>query len=295
MRLPGMDDGARWALGLSGGADSTALLHKLLEHGVRPIALHLNHGFTDENGDEAEAFCRELCAGLGVPIRVGRAPGDAGPAGGSKEARARGWRMAFFAAEMRAVGAAGLFLAHQADDRAENLVLRLARGCGAEGLTSFGVAGRLPGTSDLRVWRPLLDETHAAQVAWLRARGLPWVEDVSNADLTIPRNAIRRVLAPLLPHFVSGANASADLLAEESACLARLAEAAVLSRSRDVLRLRPGVDPVLTRRAIRAWLAPIALTRRQVEALLALPEGTRTQVGGATLVRRLAAAAWRRE
>lgn len=143
MRLPEDVRTTRWALGLSGGADSVALLLKCLEAGVRPVALHFNHAFADENGDEAEAFCRGLCASLGVSLTVGwrvEAPGERG----SKESRARAARMAFFARELRAAGCVGILLAHQADDRAENLVLRLARGCGSEGLSSFDWGGGCP-------------------------------------------------------------------------------------------------------------------------------------------------------
>lgn len=290
MRWPQDMMQVRWALGLSGGADSVALLLKCLEAGVRPVALHFNHAFADENGDEAEAFCRELCTSLGVALIVGRREVCVQERG-SKESRARTARMAFFAREIPAAGCVGILLAHQADDRAENLVLRLARGCGAEGLTTFGWGGVLPGAPQLRVWRPLLDETHAAQVAWLRARGQSWVEDVSNTDVTIPRNAIRHVLTPLLPHFTSGANASADLLAEESACLARLTEAAVVTRTAQALELRPGTDFVLMRRALRKWL-PNVMTRQQTEALLALPVGGVTQVEGGIGVKRVGAWAW---
>ena len=58
MRLPEDARGAQWALGLSGGADSVALLHKCLEAGVRPVALHFNHAFEDENGDENDTILR---------------------------------------------------------------------------------------------------------------------------------------------------------------------------------------------------------------------------------------------
>ena len=105
MRWPEDLREARWALGLSGGADSVALLRRCVEAGGRPVALHFNHGFADENGDEAEAFCRDLCATLGVPLRVGRCP-DPEAGGGSKETRARRARMAFLAEAARCCDAA---------------------------------------------------------------------------------------------------------------------------------------------------------------------------------------------
>lgn len=290
MRFPDDIYSVPWGLALSGGADSTALLYRCVEAGVPVTALHFNHGFTDENGDESEAFCRSLCVKLGVSLRVGRChvswDGRA-----TKEVFARRHRMAFFAEALRSIGGVGILLGHQADDRAENLILRLARGSGLRGLTSFGFGGRLPGAPEFRLWRPLLDETHAEQVAWLRARGLAWVEDVSNADTSIPRNAIRRLLLPHLPHFVAGANASADLLTEENAFLEKLAEEAVVTRSPDRLTLWAGTAEVVARRALRAWL-PSDLTREWLSRLFSLPVGVIVQIPGGFRVRKVGEFSW---
>lgn len=245
MRLP-PDDGKIWPVGLSGGADSVALLCRAQDSGLPVTALHFNHAFADENGDAEEAFVRDLCAGRGIALTVGRRT-EAQPAGESKEVFARRCRFAFFAAH----AGGRLMLAHHADDRAENLILRLMRGCGPEGLTSFGPEGSVAG---LRIVRPLLDETHADQVRWLQARGIGWMEDVSNADLTIPRNLIRHTLREALPTFTSGANIALDLLTEESRFLGSLAEAAVISTGPGHLRLREGTPAVLRRRALHGWL-----------------------------------------
>lgn len=289
MRLPTDSPSLPWGLALSGGADSTALLHRCREAGFSVTALHFNHGFTDENGDEAEAFCRALCATLGVPLRVGRCA-EPWTGQATKEVFARNHRMAFFADASHALGLGGILLGHQADDRAENLILRLARGCGLGGLTSFGWAGELPGAPEVCLWRPLLDETHADQVGWLRARGLPWVEDVSNADTSIPRNAIRRHVIPCLPHFVAGANASADLLTEEDAFLEGLAKKATQVASPERLVLAPDTPEVLARRALRAWLPN--LTRVWLKRLFELRVGVIVQVPGGLRIRKTASFAW---
>ena len=289
MRLPDDSPALSWGLALSGGADSTALLHRCCGAGLAITALHFNHGFADENGNEAEAFCRALCVSLNVPLRVGRCA-ESWTGQATKEVFARRHRMAFFADASRALGLEGILLGHQADDRAENLILRLARGCGLGGLTSFGWAGRLPGAPEVRLWRPLLDETHADQVAWLRARGLAWVEDVSNADTSIPRNAIRRHVIPSLPHFVAGANASADLLAEEDAFLEGLTQQATQAVSPERLVLAPDTPEVLARRALRAWLP--GLTRAWLGRLFELRVGVIVQVPGGLRIRKTAPFVW---
>lgn len=289
--------GEHVALGLSGGADSVALLWRCVAQGLQITALHFNHGFDDENGDEAEAFCRALCARAGVALRVGRCEAQRPARGWSKEAFARHHRMAFFARETRALGIRTLLLAHQADDRAEGIVLRLARGCGGAALTGFTEQAPLPGAREVRIVRPLLQETHAALVAELRDRGETWVEDCSNADLRIPRNALRRCLVPTLPHFTAGVNAAAQLLAEDEAYLESAARAATQRLSATELHLKPDTPPVLARRALRRWLAgtdkgPLGPGQAACERLLALPLGSVTMLPGPLRIRRTAATAW---
>lgn len=267
MRLP-PNDGAPWPIGLSGGADSVALLCRAQEAGLPVTALHFNHAFSDENGDAEEAFVRELCAARHIPLTVGRCT-ETQPANESKEVFARRCRFAFFAK----YAAGRVMLAHHADDRAENLILRLMRGCGLEGLTSFGEASSVAG---LRIVRPLLDETHADQIRWLKAHRIGWMEDVSNGDLTVPRNLIRHTLREALPTFTSGANTSLDHLTEENRFLAELTAAATLSAADHHLRLKEGTSPVLMRRALRGWLLKRfghTPTRRQM-TLLETPQAT---------------------
>ena len=280
----------RVALGLSGGADSVALFYRTLSARQPFVALHLNHAFADENGDEAESFVRALCTRHAVPLEVGRIA-EPQPPRETKEVFARRHRLAFFAERMRALGIRTLLLAHQADDRAENLILRLARGCGLEGLLSFGAEAPFPGAPDLRIVRPLLALSHAELVAELRTASHTWIEDISNQDTRIPRNAIRNCLLPLLPHFTAGANASADLLAEENAFLEQLTSQSLDSLSEERLTLHAETPAVLIRRALRRWLGT-ALSRAQAQRLLTLPVGEVCQIAGARSVRRESETAW---
>lgn len=280
------------AIGLSGGADSVALLLKALAHGIACIALHFNHGFEDEAGDADETCVRGLCARHNVSLVVGRCP-ETWTTGETKEVFARRHRMDFFKREMHRNRLTLLFLAHHADDRAENAVLRLARGCGPEGLTSFSFLTAFPGEPAFRICRPLLDETHADQVAWLQTHAEPWCEDLSNSDTSIPRNAIRRLLVPRLPHFTAGVNAAVDLLTEEHLFLESLAAEATVRQTPHELKIRTNTHPVLVRRLLRAWLG--ALTKRQTEELVRLPIGSLCEVSGAARVRRHSETVWARE
>lgn len=292
MHLPNDLFSGRAAVGLSGGADSVALLLKLLACGLPCTALHFNHGFADEDGDGDESFVRDLCARRGVELIVGRCP-ESWPDGETKEVFARRHRMAFFERELRRLALPRLFLAHHADDRAENAVLRLARGCGPDGLTSFTFASPFPGAPDLSICRPLLDETHAEQIAYLQVHGESWREDLSNSDTAIPRNAIRRLVVPLLPHFTAGVNTALDLIEEDHRFLEDLAAAAVIRQSSRELRLRADTHPVLARRLLRGWIG--GLKRRHSADLLTLPAGTLLAVSGGLLIRRLGDRHWRKE
>lgn len=283
-----------FAVGLSGGADSVVLLYRLLAlPGKRVVALHFNHGFSDENGDEAEAYCRALCARLKVPLVVGACTTQWDQKT-TKEVFARNQRFAFFKRAMEAEGVHSLVLAHHAGDRAENLVLRLARGSSLEGLVSFGPKTPFPGWPEATIYRPFLDETHEAFVAWLEARGERWIEDTSNVDTSIPRNAIRHYVRGVLPHFVAGANLCADILEEENAFLNTLVAQATVRCDEKVLELADATALVLCRRALRRWLSEVR-SYGQLQALAQLPIGASYNLTRHVRVVRSGPMQWQRE
>ena len=102
-------------VGLSGGADSVALLLLLMEAGADAAAVHVNHGLRGEQSDGDEAFVRNLCDGLRVPLLVYRACPPEHPG----EGWAREARYGFFREAMRESGADALVLAHHRDDQAD--------------------------------------------------------------------------------------------------------------------------------------------------------------------------------
>jgi tRNA(Ile)-lysidine synthase len=202
--------------GLSGGADSVALTDALAavgrDRGFRVVAAHLDHGLRPSATDDA-VFCRELCGRLGVPLRAGTADvaARAERDGGGIEEAAREERYAFLRRVAQEEGAVAIAVAHTRDDQAETLLLRLLRGAGRRGLAGMRErSGRL--------LRPLLSMSRADVLDHLRARGLAWREDPTNADPSFLRNRVR---AELLPYLESRFNPSArETLARTAAVLA---------------------------------------------------------------------------
>jgi len=176
-------------VGLSGGADSVALLLSLCfmkeQHGLSLYAVHVNHGLRVNAGGDEE-FCKNLCAELSVPLTVKSVKVSSA---GSLEAAAREARYAALREEMKFRQADVLALAHHLDDQAETVVMHLMYGSGMAGLG--GMRSFQNG-----VWRPLLQLRRNDLHAYLKQKGFTWREDESNADLSFTRNRIRAKVIP---------------------------------------------------------------------------------------------------
>jgi len=266
--------GGTLVVGLSGGADSVALLDALASlrrrRGFRVVAAHLDHGLREGSADDA-AFCAELCQRLDVPLRAGRADVRARAARerGGLEQAARRERYAFLRRVEEEEAAVAVVVAHTRDDQAETLLLRLLRGAGATGL-----AGMRPRSGD--VVRPLLAVSRQEVLAHLRERGLAWREDPSNADLAHRRNRVRHELIPYLeerfnPGIRAALGRTASVLADEAVYIRSEAEA-LLAR---IVRAEGGA--LLLRRAPLAE-APPAVARTAIRLAL-LRAGGLAQVG----------------
>jgi len=269
-------------VGLSGGADSVALVDALASlrrrRGFRVVAAHLDHGLRPESADDA-AFCAALCETLDVPLHVGTADVRARAARekGGLEQAARRERYTFLRAVRDEEGAAVIAVAHTRDDQAETLLLRLLRGAGATGL-----AGMRPRVGDLV--RPFLAVSRAEVLDHLRERGLAWREDPSNADLAHRRNRVRHELLPYLeerfnPEIRAALARTASLLADEVAHLRAEAET-LLAR---IAREEEGAL-VLHRAPLAAAAAPVA---RAALRLALLRAGGLAQVGAIHVERML--------
>lgn len=184
--------GERLLIGVSGGADSVALLHLLAAVAPR-LHLHLevahfDHALRVDSAVDAR-FVLDLALAFGLPAHVQR---WAEPVRGENAARRA--RFAFFEATARRADCTALVLAHHLDDQIETLLLRLGRGTGLRG--SRGIAWRRRGP--LPVVRPLLDTRRRDLRRDLEARGGTWRDDVTNRDLTPARNRVRHLALPAL-------------------------------------------------------------------------------------------------
>jgi tRNA(Ile)-lysidine synthase len=241
--------GRRIVAGFSGGADSSALLRVLLELrgelGLTLFAAHVNHGLRGEESDGDERFCAETCAALGVPLRSFRfdCAGFAARNRLTLEEAGRVRRYAFFEEARTEFGADAIAVAHNLDDQAETLIMRLARGTGTAGLRG------IPSVSGT-VIRPLLAIGRAEIERYLESLGQPFRTDATNADTDYARNRVRHKIMPALrainPEASAALARSARQFADEDALLTEMAQAAYpgaltaesLLAARPVLRAR---------------------------------------------------------
>lgn len=184
---------ARIGIGVSGGPDSLALL--LLAAAARPghiEAATVDHRLRPESAGEANKVA-QYCEQLGVPHAILAANWNGKPASAIQErARRERYRLLGYWAEERGLDA--IATAHHADDQAETLLMRLARGAGVRGLAGMRPNSRVPG-SDVRLMRPLLDWRRAELVEICREGSIAPVLDPSNEDEQFERVRTRRNLA----------------------------------------------------------------------------------------------------
>ena len=157
--LSGMSEDTPILVGLSGGADSSALLHMLSvyrkQSGAKIYAAHVNHGIRGAEADRDEEFCKEYAGSLGVEIFVLRAdvPALAKERGESVETAARGLRYSYFEQIMRENNIPILATAHNANDNLETVIFNIARGSGLSGVCGIPECRR---TNHGIVIRPIL-------------------------------------------------------------------------------------------------------------------------------------------
>lgn len=247
--LPG-ENGLRLLVGVSGGPDSVALLHAL--HRLSPAlnleiqVAHLNHLMRGEEARQDAEYMVRLCESLGLICHFGEfdVPAFATRYKLSPEDAARRVRFTFFAGLLSRLRLPLLLLAHNADDQAETIMLRLLRGTGPHGLTGIAPLAPLP-TPDARlsaffeldldflktvqVGRPLLAVWRNAIEAYCREHKLEPRHDATNASHDYARNRVRLELLPYIeenfkPGFKAGLVRLSNLMRDEQALLDYLVE-----------------------------------------------------------------------
>ena len=258
--------GCRVLCAVSGGADSVCLLgalYRLRERlGITLLCAHYNHRLRGAESDRDEYFVRELVQtrfpGVELVVGSGDVFARAKKQGTGLEETARQMRYAFLEETARAMGAERIATAHTANDNAETVLLHLARGTGLQGLTGIApVRGN--------IIRPLLTTTRDEVEGFLRAEGVPWVEDSTNTDLNFSRNRVRHGVIPelegLYPGFARRLSENAAFLREDEGYLSE--QAAQLSRQGELR----GEEVTIPAEVLAKAPRPIAV--RAVRQLLA--------------------------
>jgi tRNA(Ile)-lysidine synthase len=275
----------------SGGRDSTTLLDlavRLRAERVRAfadlVAVHVHHGLqagADAWAEHCERMCRQLDVELDVRRVVVR-PRGRGPEDAARQAR--------YAALVEAAhehGARVILAAHHLDDRVETFLIQWLRGAGPEGLAAMPAVRSF---ESVQVVRPLLDVPRADIDRYVALRGLMHVDDPSNADVRLLRNALRRHVVPALeaarPGMRKAAARSIDLVAEAAEVLRETGAADLAGCTSGAPEGMLYVDrlarltPARQALVLRCWLAEFGLETMsrarlrdlQEQALMARPD-----------------------
>ena len=251
-------------VGVSGGADSMALLHLLLqlqkEWNLTLIVAHVNHCLRGEESDRDQRLVEDVCRQWGVPCRVKKEDilSMSRAAGRGVEEFARGFRYAFFQQTAPHPIEGKIATAHTADDNAETVLLNMVRGTGVTGLGGILPAGR--------VIRPLIECSREMIEQYCERYQIPYVTDSTNLQDDYRRNRIRHHVIPCLkqqnPSFLKAVTRMCDANRRDSEFLLALGEQ-LLEQSRreqglDVVVLRKAHDVPLTY-AIKHWLRSVGL------------------------------------
>ena len=269
-----LSHGDRLLIAVSGGPDSVALLHLLIElreeFQLNLEVAHLQHGIRGEEAKDDARFVAELAERLGLPFHLKEVslPEIRTAAGkGNLEALARQERYRFFAELGRARGLNKVATAHTQDDQAETVLMWFLRGSGMKGLGGMApikVLNSIGGSpSNLTVIRPLLETSKAEIVTYLTEKNQTFRSDRTNRDTALLRNWIRLELLPKIQERVDGRlskrlGQQAELLRDDDRLLADLVQD-TLQKIRDGNGLRRDLllsqPAAMQRRLLRLWLA----------------------------------------
>jgi tRNA(Ile)-lysidine synthase len=251
----------RYLVGVSGGRDSVALLHWLVNLGYKKLVVcHLNHQLRGRSSDADARSVEELAEKYQLDFELDSANVHALARKKrlSIETAARDARYKFFAKTARRRKCKMIFLAHQADDLVETFLINLFRGAGTAGLSAMReISMRRIDAIDLVIVRPLLGVWRKEINIYLREHRIKFREDASNKNLNPLRNRIRHRVIPYLEKIL-GRNirpaiwrAAAISGEEENWIDSQLPESSDVELS--VAKLRP-LPAALQRRAIFKWL-----------------------------------------
>jgi tRNA(Ile)-lysidine synthase len=260
---------------VSGGADSMCMLSLLLKaseiKGFQVGAMHFNHSLRGEESDRDEEFVKQFCEEKSILYfsEKGNVAAETKKSGCGTEETARTMRYDFFRRVAKKTGAVRIATAHTADDNAETVLMRLARGTGLKGLQGIPpVRGR--------IIRPMLRMTRYEVEQYLSAMGVGHVEDSTNFEDIYTRNKIRHKVMPEMkrinPNFCKTISNLTETAMEDEQFLNKFAidfiEDNIVNDRLDVKKLL-SLPKAVSRRVIRQ-LSEHPLSMEHTESVLLL-------------------------
>ncbi len=244
--LASLEAGQPCLVAVSGGVDSMVMLDLFRNSSMNPefVVAHCNFHLRGEESDGDEALVREWAEEYGVAFL--KADFDtseyAVSHGISIEMAARELRYSWFAQMCREYGLKSVAVAHNANDKAETLILNLLRGTGVKGLTGMKTQSCLQTAPELSLVRPLLDFSRDEIYEYALSKDLKWREDSSNADSAYKRNLVRNEIFPLFarlnPSFLKTLGEDAEKFSQVQA----IADEYVGDSLKDLLRIEDGTQ-----------------------------------------------------
>lgn len=307
LRLPTANETV--VVGVSGGADSTALLLALDELrsasklSTNICVAHLDHKLRATSGQDAR-WVSALAAKLGYDCVIGRSKvAELARANNDNlEQTARQARYAFLERTAKRKSAHYVLTAHTMDDQAETVLMRLMRGSAGAGLGGMEAMRPLAAKASIQLVRPLLWARRSDTESYCRLRRTEYLVDEMNADPALSRVRVRQQLLPLMQSFnnriVEALSRTAAQLREDRAVLFNgagelLQRASAADGDEDDetkapplnVKLLANEPPALRRRALRQWLSEARGSARRLEMvhLLAVEKLLEGSAGGRTV------------
>lgn len=247
-------------VGLSGGADSVALLQLLHSAGYNCVAAHCNFHLRGDESNRDEDFVTHWVHEMGIPLHKISFDTKAYAAQQkiSIEMAARDLRYAWFESLRTTLNADAIAIAHHADDNAETLLLNLVRGTGIRGL-----CGIRP--TNGHVVRPLLTTTRHEIEEYLTAQGLAYVTDSSNHLSDFTRNKLRNIVIPVLEEINPSVRQTLNENIRRFEDVYKIYEEAIREKSNNILT-KSGNKTLINIELLRNESAPETLLYEFVKA-----------------------------
>ena len=263
--------GDKVVVGVSGGADSVALLsalHRLQDHYQLTLwVAHYDHRLRGEESDKEAAFVRTRAKELGIGLIGESDDGSLLLRHNNLEEMARRRRYRFFRRVASELGAQKVALGHTANDQAETFFLWVFRGAGTKGL------GGIPPVREGFFIRPLIEIERREIKTFLQKEGISWLDDSSNQKQEHLRNRIRQTLIPKLlaefdPNLIEKVRRTTEIVRDEECLLEALSIEKFKALSRQ------GKEGELCFEISELQELPIALKRRIIRHAIREAKGT---------------------